>query len=644
MYLTINKIMFLIKFISILILSGLSSVDLCNVEISLPRLPTHEREGAPRVVSVGKLIPKLIPSSSSSPSPSSPSSSSSSTTTTTTTTSTSKPILSSVKSPSKSDTVVCYYGSWSGFRSSSGQLQIENIDPTLCTHLVYTFAGLDSDSKIKSIDPTIDLDQPTGKSGYRRFNQLKKINTNLKTLIGVGGWNEGSIRYSSMAANYSARKIFASSILTFLDTYGFDGVDLAWEFPSARGGNPQDKQSYVTLIRDLVEVLKPKNYLITASVSANKLTIDSGYDVAKLSEYLDLINVLAFDYHGGWEGKTGHHSPLFDKSADQGIDSISNVNYTINYWIERGASPSKLVLGLATFGRSFTIKESTVDCAIGAKVIKPSQDETIVPELGSYGFNQICSMQKNEKWIIQRDPNLLVPFTCKGNQFIGYDDRESIGLKARFARVNGLAGISISSIENDDFGGKCFDGIKFPLIRAAINELKGSNTSFPITVTPTVPHGSSTHKPDNGLWTSTTTDRPWSWTYSTAHSSPSTWWPQPSSTSSPSTWWPQPSSTLSTSWTSASSSSTTWSPSSSSSSTTKPSVGNPIGAVCKYPGTFIHPTDCRKFYRCVRISIEEKYQMYEYDCPPNTLFDVNSRNCLWDYLVNDCREGNNKRQ
>lgn len=43
------------------------------------------------------------------------------------------------------------------------------------------------------------------------------------------------------------------------------------------------------------------------------------------SRYLDLINVLAFDYHGGWEGKTGHHSPLFDKSADQGIDSISNV-------------------------------------------------------------------------------------------------------------------------------------------------------------------------------------------------------------------------------------------------------------------------------------------------------------------------------
>ncbi len=35
--------------------------------------------------------------------------------------------------------------------------------------------------------------------------------------------------------------------------------------------------------------------------------------------------MLAFDFHGGWEGKTGHHSPLFGKSADQGLDSILNV-------------------------------------------------------------------------------------------------------------------------------------------------------------------------------------------------------------------------------------------------------------------------------------------------------------------------------
>ncbi|XP_015794801.1 chitinase-3-like protein 1 [Tetranychus urticae] len=609
-----------------------SIVSSCNVEVSLPRLPTHEREGAPRVKpSVGKLIPRLIPSSSaSSPSPS-PSSSSPS------------PPLSAVSSPT-SKSVVCYYGSWSGYWTTSDQLPIENIDTSLCTHLIYTFAGLDSDSKIKSIDPSIDLDQPVGKAGYRRFNALKNSNPQLKTLIGIGGWNEGSLRYSSMASNYTARRIFASSVASFLETHKFDGIDLAWEYPSARGGSPQDKQSYVALLRDLVEVLKPKNYLITASVSANKLVIDSGYDVPKMAEYLDLINVLAFDFHGGWEGKTGHHSPLFGKSADQGLDSILNVNYTIHYWLEKGAPVNKLILGLATFGRSFAIKNPD-DCFIGAKAFKPSHNDTNTPEIGSYGFNQICSMQRNAKWNIQRDSNLLAPFACKDNLFIGYDDRDSFALKSRYARVHGLAGIGIWSIENDDFTGKCFSEVKFPLIKSAVNELRGTNNSIPVSKLPPTTSG-STNKPDNGLWSSTT-DRPWSWTYSTAptihhqhtSSTPSTWWPQPSSTSSPSTWWPQPSSSLSTAWTS----STSNPYATSSTVTTAPSVGKPSGAVCKYPGTFIHPTDCRKFYRCVRISIEEKYKMYEYTCPPNTLFDVNSRNCLWDYLVNDCRDGKNRK-
>ena len=26
---------------------------------------------------------------------------------------------------------------------------------------------------------------------------------------------------------------------------------------------------------------------------------------------LDMINVMTYDYHGFWDGKTGHHSPLY---------------------------------------------------------------------------------------------------------------------------------------------------------------------------------------------------------------------------------------------------------------------------------------------------------------------------------------------
>lgn len=38
--------------------------------------------------------------------------------------------------------------------------------------------------------------------GFRRFNDLKGINPSLKTMIAIGGWNEGSEKYSRVSNIY----------------------------------------------------------------------------------------------------------------------------------------------------------------------------------------------------------------------------------------------------------------------------------------------------------------------------------------------------------------------------------------------------------------------------------------------------------
>lgn len=37
-----------------------------------------------------------------------------------------------------------------------------------------------------------------------------------------------------------------------------------------------------------------------------------------LIRYLDFINVMTYDFHGSWEGVTGHNSPLFKGANDTG--------------------------------------------------------------------------------------------------------------------------------------------------------------------------------------------------------------------------------------------------------------------------------------------------------------------------------------
>ena len=88
--------------------------------------------------------------------------------------------------------IMCYFGSWSTYRWASGKFDVEDIDPFLCTHLVFGFAGLDPELyTIKALDPYNELEENWGKGAYKRFTNLKNVNPNLVTLLAIGGWNEG---------------------------------------------------------------------------------------------------------------------------------------------------------------------------------------------------------------------------------------------------------------------------------------------------------------------------------------------------------------------------------------------------------------------------------------------------------------------
>ena len=96
-------------------------------------------------------------------------------------------------------------------------------------------------------------------------------------MIAIGGWNEGSTKYSGMAKDKKKRQKFVNSTVDFLQKHNFDGqlrhnlltqdasiqsfipyfhpgLDLDWEYPAKRGGSPQDKKNFILLVKELKEV------------------------------------------------------------------------------------------------------------------------------------------------------------------------------------------------------------------------------------------------------------------------------------------------------------------------------------------------------------------------------------------------------
>ena len=57
--------------------------------------------------------------------------------------------------------VVCYFANWSVYRSGTAKFTPQNINPYLCTHLIYAFGGLGKDDTIQPFDKYQDLEKGT---------------------------------------------------------------------------------------------------------------------------------------------------------------------------------------------------------------------------------------------------------------------------------------------------------------------------------------------------------------------------------------------------------------------------------------------------------------------------------------------------
>jgi len=56
-----------------------------------------------------------------------------------------------------------------------------------------------------------------------------------------------------------------------------------------------------------------------------------GYDVATLSENLDWIAVMTYDYHGQWDKITGHVAPMYPHPDDIDVtfNAVSHLYFTV---------------------------------------------------------------------------------------------------------------------------------------------------------------------------------------------------------------------------------------------------------------------------------------------------------------------------
>lgn len=371
--------------------------------------------------------------------------------------------------------IVCYFGSWTVYRPGNGKIQIEDLNPKLCTHMIYSFIGINTDGSVRVMDAWADLPDGGGKDGFGNFVRLSNRNGAIP-MIAIGGWNEGSVKFSQVTSNPQTRSRLVQEVVKFLQRYNFKGFDVDWEYPNQRGGQPADRQNFVALLRELRQEFDRYGYTLSVAVGAAEKSASQSYIINQVTQYVHFVNLMTYDMNGSWNKVTGLNAPLYASSREQGDQAKLNVDASVRYWLSQGAPANKLVLGIPSYGRSFTLANPGNN-DVGAPATGPGAAGPYTREAGMLGYNEICEYIRQGGWNIRRENQQHVPFAVNGNQWVGYDDVQSVREKCNYANRMNLAGAMMWSVETDDFRGIC--GARYPLLSVMNEVIRGGQPQPP---------------------------------------------------------------------------------------------------------------------------------------------------------------------
>ncbi|KAF9804848.1 hypothetical protein SFRURICE_007751 [Spodoptera frugiperda] len=413
--------------------------------------------------------------------------------------------------------VVCYYNSKSYVREFEGciypaqaRMLPLDLDPALsfCSHLVYGYAGIQPDTyKMVSLNENLDVDR--SHANYRAITNFKTKYPGLKVLLSVGGDSdtEEAQKYNLLLESPQARTAFVNSGVLLAEQHGFDGIDLAWQFPKYKpkkirstwgsiwhgikktfGTTPVDekeaehREGFTALVRELKQALNVKPNMQLAVTVLPNVNSSVYFDIPAIINLVDIVHLSAYDFETPERNpkEADYATPLY---TPQNRNPLLNADAVVNHWIQGGAPAHKLVLGIPTAARTWKLdSESEISGVPPIHADGAGEAGPYTKTEGILSYPEVCAKLINPNHQKGMRPHLR-KVTDPSKRFgtyafrlpddngdpglwVSYEDPDTAGQRAAYVKAKNLGGVSIVDLSMDDFRGLC-TGDKYPILRAA---------------------------------------------------------------------------------------------------------------------------------------------------------------------------------
>ena len=214
------------------------------------------------------------------------------------------------------------------FPSYRNLADIPDVKFKMCNAVNYAFFGVNSSGTLTVNNASLAT----------QFIAKARVNGARAFLSINDGSGDGKTNFKNMASSAAGRTHFVRDVMGKVRQFGFDGVDVDWEFPSTSDGTDI---TFTSLMKELSDSLHTNaKYYLSAAITAGKYG-GSIRDAIKneLFTYVDFFNVMAYDDFST-TAPYKHHS------------DYSLATTCLNYWLNtRGMPSQKCVLGIPVYGR-----------------------------------------------------------------------------------------------------------------------------------------------------------------------------------------------------------------------------------------------------------------------------------------------------
>ncbi|KAJ7826386.1 hypothetical protein B0H14DRAFT_2817404 [Mycena olivaceomarginata] len=310
----------------------------------------------------------------------------------------------------------------------------EQIAADVLTHINYAYAVIDRAFEI--------VQMSSGDTAlWSRTTALKTSRPGLKVFLTIGGWNFNNPRtssiFSTLVASMANINTFISSALVVLETYGFDGIDIDWNYPGApdRGGVAADTSNYAAF--------GPRGYGLTFTASIS-------YWYLQHFDLSGMLAVLSFDLHGVYDGVDPYLESLrswFNIGCNivYSTITVTEIDAGLQLYWRAGVNPSQVVMGMTATdpGCSWVSGGNPGLCSANSGTLMLSEIQSILSNNPSSG-----PITLNGPII---DPDAAVAYVnYQEDQWVSFDTTDTFAMKMSYAKSHCLGGTMVWSVDQDD--------------------------------------------------------------------------------------------------------------------------------------------------------------------------------------------------